>query len=641
MRASSIARFAPPTAGPATTNARSRRAAARVLPALALLLCANALAQTTYTSVGSSQNPSNVGASVTFSASVTAFSGTPPNGTVNFTSNGSSIPGCSASIFTGSGTTKNAYCTTTTLPAGTNSIVAVYSGDGINAPSTSAALAQVVNSVPGTTTSIASSLNPATTGASVTFTATVTGSAPGGTVNFTRNGSSLSGCSAKALSGTGNTRTATCSSTTLPAGTHSIVAAFSGDANNAASTSPTLSQVVTLPPTTTALSSSLNPSTPGASVTFTAAVTGSAPSGTVNFTRNGTSLSGCSAKSLSGTGNTRTATCSTSSLTAGTHSIVASYSGNATNAASTSATLAQVVNAPATTTTLSTSGNPSVVGGNVTFTATVVGTSPSGTVDFRDAGVSIGGCSARSLSGSGNTRTATCTTGTLAIGTHGIVATYSGNATNAPSSSGTLLQFVATGGPTPTVDFADVPPGHLAYDAARALAYNSISLGCATNPMRFCPTGDVGRDEMAVFLERAMRGNGYPFAPTGSLFADVPMVHWAVGSIEQLADDGVTAGCAASPLRYCPDSTVTRAEMAIFLLRARHGAGYNPGAATGQVFSDVPAHHWAAAWIERFAAFGYTTGCRTATSEFCPNDPVTRAQMALFLQRVFGLVGPP
>jgi hypothetical protein len=81
--------------------------------------------------------------------------------------------------------------------------------------------------------------------------------------------------------------------------------------------------------------------------------------------------------------------------------------------------------------------------------------------------------------------------------------------------------------------------------------------------------------------------------------------------------------------------------MAIFLLRTRHGAAYNPGVATGLVFSDVPASHWAAAWIERFAGFGYTAGCRSPPLEFCPNDPVTRAQMALFLQRVFNLIGPP
>ena len=150
--------------------------------------------------------------------------------------------------------------------------------------------------------------------------------------------------------------------------------------------------------------------------------------------------------------------------------------------------------------------------------------------------------------------------------------------------------------------FTDVPAGHWAYAAIEAIAYNSITLGCATNPMRFCPDGDIGRDEMAVFLERTTRGIGYPFAPTGPLFVDVPITHWAVGPIEQFYSDGITLGCGTSPLRFCPDGIVTRAEMAIFLLRARFGPAFNPGTATGLVFADVPATHWAAAWIEAFAA---------------------------------------
>ena len=92
--------------------------------------------------------------------------------------------------------------------------------------------------------------------------------------------------------------------------------------------------------------------------------------------------------------------------------------------------------------------------------------------------------------------------------------------------------------------------------------------------------------------------------PPGTRCSDVPITHWAVGPIEQLYSDGITLGCGLSPLRFCPDGIVTRAEMAIFLLRARFGPSYNPGTATGLVFADVPATHWAAAWIEAFAALG-------------------------------------
>jgi hypothetical protein len=91
---------------------------------------------------------------------------------------------------------------------------------------------------------VASSLNPSTGGASVTFTATVTGSNPTGNVAFTDGGNALSGCSAVALTGSGNVRTAACTSSTLSQGTHSIVAAYAGDAGNAASSSSPLSQGV-------------------------------------------------------------------------------------------------------------------------------------------------------------------------------------------------------------------------------------------------------------------------------------------------------------------------------------------------------------------------------------------------------------
>ena len=97
--------------------------------------------------------------------------------------------------------------------------------------------------------------------------------------------------------------------------------------------------------TTTALSSSANPVTAGNTVTFTSTVTGSSPTGTVSFKNNGTALSGCSAVALAGSGNVRTATCSTSSLAAGTYSMVAAYGGDAANGSSSSSTVSQTVSA--------------------------------------------------------------------------------------------------------------------------------------------------------------------------------------------------------------------------------------------------------------------------------------------------------
>ena len=98
--------------------------------------------------------------------------------------------------------------------------------------------------------------------------------------------------------------------------------------------------------TTTALASATNPSMLGVSVTFTATVTGVAPTGTVAFTANGAAIAGCSTVALTGAGNARTAACPTAALLAGAQAIVARYNGDAANLTSTSATLSQAVNVP-------------------------------------------------------------------------------------------------------------------------------------------------------------------------------------------------------------------------------------------------------------------------------------------------------
>ncbi len=117
----------------------------------------------------------------------------------------------------------------------------------------------------------------------------------------------------------------------------------------------------------------------------------------------------------------------------------------------------------------------------------------------------------------------------------------------------------------------------------------------------------------------------------GAIFADVPVDYWARTYIERLYAAGITGGCASSPLRYCPTSPVTRAQLAIFLLRAEHGSSYTPPTASGTVFQDVPASYWAAAWIERLAAEGITGGCGSGL--YCPDGIVSRDQMAIFLLR--------
>jgi hypothetical protein len=118
--------------------------------------------------------------------------------------------------------------------------------------------------------------------------------------------------------------------------------------------------------------------------------------------------------------------------------MVATYSGDAGNAGSASTTLSQVINSggkATSTTTLTSSRNPSIVGGRVTFTARVTGNAPTGTVAFTDGANIMNGCNAVPLVRRGRVVTPNCRTRHLTVGTHNIGATYSGDAANNGSSA--------------------------------------------------------------------------------------------------------------------------------------------------------------------------------------------------------------
>jgi hypothetical protein len=184
--------------------------------------------------------------------------------------------------------------------------------------------------------------------------------------------------------------------------------------------------------------------------------------------------------------------------------------------------------------------------------------------------------------------------------------------------------------------FSDVDSNYWAWEYIERLYSAGITGGCTSNPLKYCPETVVTRAQMAVFLERGMKGSSYsPPAVGGSTgFGDVPTTHWAGAWIKQLAADRITGGCGSGS--YCPESPVTRGQMAVFLLKAKYGAGYTPPAVGGSTgFGDVQPTYWAAAWIKQLAAEGITGGC--GSGNYCPNSSVNRAQMAVFLVRTFGL----
>jgi Bacterial Ig-like domain (group 3) len=390
--------------------------------ALALVGAAgDAFAQATSTVVASQENPSVVGQTVTFIATVTVTGPFVPGGQVQFfdgaTLLGSSFVGAGSAIFN----------TLSPLTLGTHTITAVYGGDtNGNLGSTSPPLTQVVSQAP-TTTVVTSSLNPSTAGQTVTFTATVTNSglgtpAPTGTVQFKDGATNLG-----VVTLVGGSASFTTSA--LTQGPHSISAVYGGDTSNLTSTG-TLNQAVNpaATPTTTTLISSLNPSNVGQLVTFTATVTGNAPTGTLQFKDGATNLG---VVTLVG----GSASFTTSALTQGPHTISAVYGGDTSNLTSTG-TLNQTVNSlTVTTTTVTSSLNPSVISQAVTFTATVTGSSPTGTVQFKDGATNLGAPVTLTAGA------ASFTTSALTQGPHTISAVYSGDTNNA-TSNGQLTQTV-------------------------------------------------------------------------------------------------------------------------------------------------------------------------------------------------------
>ena len=130
-------------------------------------------------------------------------------------------------------------------------------------------------------------------------------------------------------------------------------------------------------------------------------------------------------------------------VTAGSHTLrftTTNYSGD--NTVFVDSVTLNTLTAPAVTSSIESSANPAIAGSSVAFTVIISGNDPTGTFAFTDGGNVISGCSAVALTGSGNNKTATCSTSSLAVGSHSIVANYAGDANNAPSSSTLLAQTI-------------------------------------------------------------------------------------------------------------------------------------------------------------------------------------------------------
>jgi hypothetical protein len=180
--------------------------------------------------------------------------------------------------------------------------------------------------------------------------------------------------------------------------------------------------------------------------------------------------------------------------------------------------------------------------------------------------------------------------------------------------------------------FGDVAPAHPFYRFVETIFHNAVTGGCGGGS--YFPDNPVTRAQMAVFLLVSRFGASYlPPDETGAVFTDVPAGSFAAAFIEDLAARSITGGCDVN--LYCPNGNATREQMAVFLLRTLEGPTYVPPDCVTPTFDDVPCSSVYARWVNEIALRGITAGCGPGL--YCPADPITRGQMAVFLTVTFTL----
>jgi hypothetical protein len=364
-----------------------------------------------------------VGDSVTMTATVAASGAAPPpTGTVSFTVNGVTPTGCGSVTLTG----LMANCTVGVLPAGTYTMEASYGGDGNYVASAQTIPSYVVGQATPTVSLSASPSSGATIASPVSLTATVAGAsgapAATGAVEFTLDGVAVPGCGDVSLT----SGLATCAVGNLPAGSHTLEAAYSGDSNYMVSTDTITGYDV--PQATPGVSLSATPAS-GASVTSAVGLSatvvpiagGPAPTGSVTFLVNGAAPAGCTNVSLSGP----TVSCAVGPLPAGGYTLEATYSGD-NNYVQASDDITGYTVSKLTPSIQVTQSVPAPVWGQaVSFTATVtVNAAPvtSGTVQWSVGGTTVGGPVSVAPDGTASLGPLT----DLAVGSDQVTAAYSG-----------------------------------------------------------------------------------------------------------------------------------------------------------------------------------------------------------------------
>jgi len=241
----------------------------------------------------------------------------------------------------------------------------------------------------------------------------------------------------------------------------------------------------------------------------------------------------------------------------------------------------------------------------------------SGTDFAAGATVTMGGAAATSVVVS-NDHTITASSPALTAGSVNDLVV-----TNTDGTSGTLVKGWVS-------DFLDVNGGNQFYAFVTTLVSNAITVGVGGG--NYGVDAPTLRQQMAVFLLKAEHGLCYTPPACSGVFSDVPCSSPFAPWIEQMAAEGITGGCGAGV--FCPTNPVRRDQMAVFLLKGEHGSSYAPPACAG-TFADVPCPSTFANWIEQLAAEQITGGC--GGGNYCPLNPNTRGQMAVFITKTFNL----
>ena len=501
-----------------------------------------------------------------------------------------------------------------TAPSPAGVAVGDFNGDGrmdIVTANGATSDSTILNARAVTTTTISLSHNPSTASEPLTLTATVSPSTATGTVTF-YDGSTV--LNAPVLL-TGGVATLVLSSITV--GNHSFTVSYPGDVNNGPSASAAVvDQAVAALAITQGDQQNAVINSSFVTPLKVAVTTGGVPAVgvTVVFTAPASGATGLFAGSggtasvVTGSDGTAAAPAFTANGTAGGYLVSATANSNTVNFGLTN------TSSSCTFTVSPTALYYDMNGGNTTITLTASSPScPFGAVS------TVPWLTLANANGTGNGSVNVA----VSVNSSGV------------SQTGTIFaagQAIAVTEWGTAQTFADVNPTDFFFDAANYMSNLHVTSGCSTSPaLDYCPNDNVTRAQMAIFLVRSVYGGDtFPYSMTPH-FTDVGPTDFGFSWIQALYELGITTGC--TPTTFCPADSVTRAQMAIFIIRTRYGAAsdnsftYPPT----PFFTDVPTTGFGFKWIQRMKVDNVTTGC--STTLYCPTDPVTRGQMAVFITR--------